>query len=147
MKTSQLMNLVKAAEIALPYLQEDVRVETEAALAAAFLEVRKRLQVRESYRAQRPSSTVRRLSIREQLSLIYHKVRLTRDGQWHVQANPGTSWMLFALSDGEAEEQLEPPNKGIQACGCRNKHSDAAGVIEACMLGREQGQDEYWTGF
>lgn len=90
---------------------------------------------------------MRREYIRAQLSLIYHKVRLSRDGQWHVQANPGTAWMLFALSDGEAEEQLEPPGKGVQACGCRFKHSDAAGVIEACMLGREQGQDEYWTGF
>ena len=147
MKISQLMTLAKAAEIAMPHLQQEVRVETEAALAAAFLEVRKRLQARESYRLQRPSRTVRREYIREQLSLMYHKVRLTRGGQWHVQANPRMSWMLFALSDGDAEEQLEPPNKGIQACGCRNKHSDAAGVIEACMLGREQGQDEYWTGF
>jgi len=34
-----------------------------------------------------------------------------------------------------------------QACGCRFKHSDAAGVVEACELGRAQGQDETWTGY
>lgn len=34
-----------------------------------------------------------------------------------------------------------------QACGCRQKHSDAAGVVEACMRGKAQGQDESWTGY
>lgn len=34
-----------------------------------------------------------------------------------------------------------------QSCGCRFKHSDAAGVVEACELGRAQGQDETWTGY
>lgn len=150
MKISQLMVLAKAAEIALPHLQEDVRVETEAVLEAAFLEARKRLSGREAYRASRPARTVRREAIREQLSLQYHKVRLMRGGEWHVQTAPGTAWLLFGLSDGDAEDLLDPPvtsSGARQACGCRRKHSDAAGVIEACMLGQEQGADEYWTGF
>lgn len=33
-----------------------------------------------------------------------------------------------------------------QACGCSQKHSDAAGVVAACQLGKEQGRDESWTG-
>ncbi|MCA9801758.1 MAG: hypothetical protein KC777_07210 [Cyanobacteria bacterium HKST-UBA02] len=149
MKISDLMILAKAAEIAMPHLQEKVKVDTEAAVEAAYLEARKRLSAREAYRANRPSRTVRREAIREQLSLQYHKVRLTRNGEWHVQAAPGTCWLLFALSDGDAENLLHPPPiaNSRQPCGCRRKHSDAAGVIEACMLGQEQGADEYWTGF
>ena len=34
-----------------------------------------------------------------------------------------------------------------QACGCTRKHSKAAGVIEACALGKAQGADETWTGY
>ncbi|MGI0133967.1 MAG: hypothetical protein ACREBW_03300 [Candidatus Micrarchaeaceae archaeon] len=34
-----------------------------------------------------------------------------------------------------------------QACGCHHKHSDAAGVVEACLRGQTQGQDESWTGY
>jgi len=34
-----------------------------------------------------------------------------------------------------------------QACGCTQKHSSAAGVVEACQLGKAQGQDESWTGY
>lgn len=150
MKISQLMILAKAAEIALPHLEAELRGEAEAALEAAFLEARKRLRSRDLWRANRPSRTVRREAIRQQLSLIYHKVRLTRNGEWHVQAASGSAWMLFAVSDTDAEELLDPPlsrNSVKQACGCRRKHSDAAGVIEACMLGQEQGRDEYWTGF
>ncbi|MBY0552040.1 MAG: hypothetical protein K2W95_32450 [Candidatus Obscuribacterales bacterium] len=44
----------------------------------------------------------------------------------------------------------EPPKprkrKPRLACGCAH-HSDAAGVVEACILGQEQGGDETWTGF
>lgn len=44
----------------------------------------------------------------------------------------------------------EPPKprkrKPRLACGCAH-HSDAAGVVEACILGQEQGRDETWTGF
>ena len=150
MKISQLMVLVKAAEIALPHMQAELQGETEAALEAAFLEARKRLQSRDLYRASRPSRTVRRAAIRKQLSLHNHKVRLTRTGEWHVQAARGTAWLLFALSDNDAENLLDPPesiDSVRQACGCRQKHSDAAGVIDAYQLGKEQGQDEMWTGY
>jgi hypothetical protein len=34
-----------------------------------------------------------------------------------------------------------------QACGCSEKHSQAAGVVDACALGKAQGQDESWTGY
>ena len=34
-----------------------------------------------------------------------------------------------------------------QACGCRHKHSDAAGVVEACLRGQAEGRDESWTGY
>lgn len=147
MKISQLIMLAEAAQIALPQLKPQLKKETEAAVEAAFLEARKRLQSSDVYRASRPSRTVRREAIRQQLSLIYHKVRLTRNGEWHVQAASRTAWMLFALSDGDAENLLDPPEYMKQACGCRRKHSDAAGVIDACLLGQEQGRDETWTGF
>ena len=93
---------------------------------------------------------MRREAIREQLSLQYHKVRLTRHGEWHVQTAPGSGWLLFALSDADAENLLDPPGvaqSSKQACGCRYKHSDAAGVVAACQLGQEQGRNESWTGF
>ena len=50
MKISELMILAKAAEYALPHLEEKVKVETEAALEAACLEARKRLRARDLYR-------------------------------------------------------------------------------------------------
>ncbi|MBX9719946.1 MAG: hypothetical protein K2X81_01000 [Candidatus Obscuribacterales bacterium] len=34
-----------------------------------------------------------------------------------------------------------------QACGCTTKHSNAAGVVAACQLGKDQGRDESWTGY
>jgi hypothetical protein len=34
-----------------------------------------------------------------------------------------------------------------QACGCKVKHSSAAGVVAACQAGRAQGADETWTGY
>jgi len=34
-----------------------------------------------------------------------------------------------------------------QACGCSEKHSQAAGVVDACARGKAQGQDESWTGY
>jgi len=34
-----------------------------------------------------------------------------------------------------------------QACGCTEKHSQAAGVVDACARGKAQGQDESWTGY
>lgn len=150
MKTSQLITLAEAAEIALPQLDERLIEDTKAAIAAAFLEARKRFDERELYPASRPSRTVRREAIRTELSLHHHKVRLTRNGEWRVQTAPGTAWLLFALSDNDAENLLDPPESTStfrQACGCRHKHSDAAGVIAACQLGQEQGRDETWTGY
>lgn len=150
MKTSQLIVLAEAAEIALPHLQEESIEDTKAAIEAAFLEARKQLRVRDLYRANRPFRTVRREAIRTELSLIHHKVRLTRNGEWHVQAAPGTAWLLFALSDNDAENLLDPSETTKllrQPCGCKHKHSDAAGVVATCQLGQEQGQDEMWTGY
>lgn len=48
----------------------------------------------------------------------------------------------------EAKQAAEPKSKSRKrlACGCAH-HSDAAGVIEACLLGQEQGSDELWTGY
>lgn len=48
----------------------------------------------------------------------------------------------------EARKIAEPKHKARKrlACGC-TQHSDAAGVVEACMLGQEQGRDELWTGY
>jgi len=150
MKTSQLITLAEAAEIALPHLQEGSIEDTKAAIAAAFLEARKRFNGRELYRASRPSRTVRREAIRTELSLHHHKVRLTRNGEWHVQTAPGAAWLLFALSDNDAENLIDPPESTrslSQACGCSHKHSDAVGVVAACQLGQAQGQDETWTGY
>ncbi len=130
MKISFLLALAQAAEAALPYLQGSDK-DTKAAIEAAFVEASKRLKARKLYRASRPSRTVRREYIRKQLASVHHKVRLTRTGQWHVQTAPGSAWLLFALSDGDAEELLCQP----QACGCRFKHSQAAGVIDACLAG------------
>lgn len=44
----------------------------------------------------------------------------------------------------------KPPRKTSslkQACGCSSKHSNAAGVVAACQLGKAQGADESWTGY
>jgi hypothetical protein len=67
-----------------------------------------RLHARDLNLARRPSRTVRRESIRQALSVVQHKVRLTRSGEWHVQPSPGASWLLFALLDSEAENLLNP---------------------------------------
>lgn len=115
MKISQLIVLAKAAEIALLHLHEQSIEDTEAAIEAAFLEVRKRLRARDLSRASRPKRTVRREAIRSELSLHYHKVRLTRKEEWLVQAAPGTSWLLFALSDNDAENLLDPPESVFEA--------------------------------
>lgn len=107
MKLLQLMRLTEVAELGLPLLDhEHARQDARAAIEAAHLEARKRRQARELTRANRPSRTVRREAIRDELSLTYHKVRLTRNGEWHVQSAPGTAWLLFALSDGDAEDLL-----------------------------------------
>ena len=74
-------------------------------------------------------------------------MRLTRSGQWLVQAEPGLSWQLFARDDNEAQELLVFDKPEKQACGCRFKHYAAAGVVDTCLLGQSQGADETWTGY
>jgi len=107
MKLSLLIRLAETAELALPHLQLDsARHDARAAIDAAFSEYRKRLQARDVHRRNRPSRTIRRELIREQLGVNHHRVRLTRSGEWHVQTCPGTAWLLFALSDGDAENLL-----------------------------------------
>jgi|688.fasta_scaffold157902_2 hypothetical protein len=107
MKILQLMRLADAAELGLSLLQQEhARNDARAALDAALLEIRKRSELREISRANRPSRTIRREAIRKQLSIDHYKVRLTRHGHWHVQSSPGTAWLLFALSDADAENLL-----------------------------------------
>lgn len=107
MKLLLLMQLAYAAELGLTLLdKEHQRQDTRAAIEAAHSEFRKRRRSRELYRGNRPARTVRREAIREELSLRHHKVRLTRNREWHVQTSPGTCWLLFALSDSDAENLL-----------------------------------------
>jgi len=51
---------------------------------------------------------------------------------------------------GEPVPEAKPAKKSRvaarQNCGCSHKHSQAAGVVDACELGKAQGQDESWTG-
>jgi len=109
MKFSQLITLAEAAELALPLVQQaQAREQTKAAIEAAYLEARSRLQARDLNRSRRPSRTVRRESIRQALSVVHYKVRLAHSGEWHVQQSPGSAWLLFALSDNEAENLLNP---------------------------------------
>jgi hypothetical protein len=107
MKLSLLLRLAEAAELGLPHLEKEHAIaQCLAAIDAAYLESGKRMRARDIQHAHRPARTLRRQAIREQLSVHHHKVRLTRSGQWHVQPSPGTAWLLFALSDGDAENLL-----------------------------------------
>lgn len=49
----------------------------------------------------------------------------------------------------EIDKPIKSKPKTIlrQACGCSRPHSDAAGVVEACIQGQLEGSDETWTGF
>jgi hypothetical protein len=107
MKLSLLIRLAEVAELGLPHLEKEHAIaQCRTAIDAAYLEAGKRVRARDLQHANRPARTVRRQAIREQLSVRHHKVRLTRSGQWHVQPSPGTAWLLFALSDGDAENLL-----------------------------------------
>ncbi|MBX9719947.1 MAG: hypothetical protein K2X81_01005 [Candidatus Obscuribacterales bacterium] len=107
MKLAQLIVLAQAAELGLAHLEyKHSRLDAQAAINAAHLEASRRRQSRATYRAHRPSRTVRREAIRDELLNSYNKVRLTRDGHWHVQTSPGTAWLLFALNDNDAENSL-----------------------------------------
>ena len=107
MKLTELIRLAEAAELGLPQLELPVARElTQAAIDAAYLEAGKRRKLRDLNKESRPARTVRREAIRKQLLQTQHKVRLTRCGQWHVQQAARTGWLLFALSDSEAENLL-----------------------------------------
>lgn len=94
----------RATELGLPLLEhEHARQDARDAIEADYLEAHKR-QARELNRATRPSRTIRCEAIRNQLLLNYHKVRLRRNGEWQVQTAPSTVWLLFALSDTDAEK-------------------------------------------
>jgi hypothetical protein len=105
MKLPYLITLAEAAELGLPHLQKEYAIaQCKSAIDAAYVEFNKRRRARDLRHC--PARTLRRQSIREQLLIRHHKVRLTRSGQWHVQTSPGSCWLLFALSDGEAENLL-----------------------------------------
>jgi chromosome segregation and condensation protein ScpB len=107
MKFSQLITLAEAAELGLSLVEKPMAItRTKAAIGAAYLEARKRLQARDLNRGRRQARTVRRESIRLALSHEHHRVRLTHTGEWHVQQSPGSAWLLFALSDNDAENLL-----------------------------------------
>jgi hypothetical protein len=150
MKVDHLAELLKAAELgAMRVHHPDQKQRLAEAMKAAMDELKRRHEARKRYRATRPAQTVTRKLIREQLRFTYDGVRLKRSGEWHVQGKPGMSWQLFARNDSEAQELLifeKPGRKKRHACGCLH-HSDAAGVVDACLLGQEQGSDETWTGY
>lgn len=107
MKLSHLCRLAEAAELGLPHLERAyARDLAQKAIEAAYLEARKRFNARDLNRANRPSQTVRRKSIRKELLGRHHRARLTRAGQWLVQEAPGSAWLLYALSDSEAENLI-----------------------------------------
>jgi len=109
MKLAHLSDLVRAAELGLTLLTESAydRHRLQDAIQAAQIEESQRRAARDLTKAQRPARTVRREAIRQNLLKSNHKVRLTRSGEWHVQLAPRTSWMLFALSDSDAENKLD----------------------------------------
>lgn len=149
MKVDHLAELLKAAELgAMRVHHPDQKQRLSEAMNAAMDELKRRHEARKHYRATRPAQTTTRKLIREQLKIAYNGVRLKRSGEWHVQGESGMSWQLFARNDSEAQELLifEEPGRKKHACGCLN-HSDAAGVVDACLLGQEQGIDETWTGY
>ena len=148
MKIAHLVDLLRAAELGCSAIEDTAfKSNVTVALATGMEELARRFAARKLYKKTRPAQTTTRKLIRQQLRLAYSGVRLTRAGQWLVQPEPGLSWQLFARDDSEAQELLVFDKPQRQACGCRFKHSDAAGVIEACLLGQEQGADEYWTGY
>jgi hypothetical protein len=58
------------------------------------------------------------------------------------------SWHLAApVPVPASKSQRKTRESTAQACGCRQPHSQAAGVIAACQLGKAQGADESWTGY
>ncbi len=147
MKIAHLIDLLRAAELGCSSIEDPAfKNNVTVALAAGLDELKRRSAARKLYKKTRPAQITIRKLIRLQLRLAYSGVRLTRSGQWLVQSEPGLSWQLFARDDNEVQELLIFDKPERQACGCR-KHSAAAGVVEACLLGRAQGADEYWTGY
>ena len=117
MKLTHLLDLIMAAEVGCPELDDDCqRANTRLAIEAGYEEYRRRYSAKEIYRETRPAQTVTRSLIREELLNHYHKVRLNRLGQWHVQPAPGLSWQLLAQSDSEAQEHLIDYKEKSYAC-------------------------------
>lgn len=137
MKVFDLSLLLEAAELSLKDLSETRRKLTSEAIANGYLELSKREEARKK---KRPARTTTRKLIRAELQKHYARVRLDRDGQWHVQSRAGAPWMLFALDDNEAQQELifMERKRKVQACGCITPHSSAAGVIEACIAGKRE---------
>ena len=61
-----------------------------------------------------------------------------------VNREPWNMGPPVPLSSSKPARKSKPACR--QACGCSQKHSDAAGVVAACQLGQDQGRDESWTG-
>jgi len=102
MNKNDLYILVQAAETGLPYIADDqARESAQLAIDAAYLKLGKR---KKPY--VRLSRTATRDQIRRDLLAWFHKVRLNQLGEWHVQALPGSCWLIFALNDIDAQEQL-----------------------------------------
>lgn len=137
MKIFDLSLLLEAAELALKDLSESRRKLTCSAISNGYLELKKREEARKK---KRPCRTTTRKLIRAELHKHYARVRLSREGEWHVQAHSGAPWMLFALDDNDAQEELifMERKRKVQACGCITPHSRAAGVIEACLAGKRE---------
>ena len=102
MNKHQLFVLARAAEVALPYVSEHEKQEVQLALDAVYQKLAK---AKKPYR--RHSRTATRAQIRADLLVLYHKVRLNQLGEWHVQASPGSCWLIYALNDSDAQEQID----------------------------------------
>ncbi len=117
MKLTHLLDLIMAAEVGCPELDDECqRANISLAIEAGYEEYRRRYSAKETYRKTRPAQTATRSLIRDELLTHYHKVRLNRLGQWHIQAAPGLSWQLFAQSDSEAQEHLIDYKEKSHAC-------------------------------
>ena len=102
MNKNDLYILVQAAETGLIHIaDEHARESAQLAIDAAYLKLGKR---KKPY--VRLSRTATRAHIRRDLRAWFHKVRLNQLGEWHVQALPGACWLIFALNDIDAQEQL-----------------------------------------
>lgn len=77
-------------------------------------------------------------AINESLNKLLAGVNLRQDQP--LQANPDSG----SKPKTKTRSTLKSAKPRL-ACGCAS-HSDAAGVVDACILGQQQAQDE-WTGY